>query len=121
MLQCDFVQLPDGRWMCQDPECGYVTTKAYHRAPLSNCKKRTRAAQVAESRGLFAASELSSLESAAGGKLLGDWIADLTTAIGIPPCGGCEKRQAWLNAAHAWLLGIAPSDPASNPPDAPQP
>jgi hypothetical protein len=61
------------------------------------------------------------LEAAAGGKLLGDWIADLTTAIGIPPCGGCEKRKAWLNAAHAWLLGIAPSDPASNPPDAPQP
>lgn len=41
----------------------------------------------------------------AQGMLLGDLIAAMTTAIGIPPCGGCEKRKAWLNKAHAWLLG----------------
>lgn len=41
------------------------------------------------------------------GMLLGDYIAAMTTAIGIPPCGGCEKRKAWLNAAHAWILGRA--------------
>jgi hypothetical protein len=38
--------------------------------------------------------------------LLGNRIAALTTAIGIPPCGGCEKRKAWLNNAHAWLRSL---------------
>ena len=28
---------------------------------------------------------------------LGDTIARMTTAIGIPPCGGCKKRQERLN------------------------
>jgi hypothetical protein len=37
--------------------------------------------------------------------LLGNRIAALTTALGIPPCGGCSKRQEWLNAAHRWLRG----------------
>jgi hypothetical protein len=37
--------------------------------------------------------------------LLGNRIAALTAAVGIPPCGGCEKRRAWLNKAHAWLRG----------------
>lgn len=27
----------------------------------------------------------------------GDTIAKLTTAIGIPPCGGCKKSQAKFN------------------------
>ena len=35
--------------------------------------------------------------------LLGNRIAALTAAIGIPTCGGCGKRKAWLNKAHAWL------------------
>ncbi len=29
---------------------------------------------------------------------LGDWIANLTKAVGIPPCAECKKRQAALNA-----------------------
>ncbi len=29
---------------------------------------------------------------------LGDWIANLTKAVGIPPCDECKKRQAALNA-----------------------
>jgi hypothetical protein len=37
--------------------------------------------------------------------LLGDRIAALTAAIGIPTCGGCELRKEWLNRAHAWLRG----------------
>jgi hypothetical protein len=37
--------------------------------------------------------------------LWGNQIAALTKAIGIPPCGGCEKRRQWLNKAHAWLRG----------------
>lgn len=28
---------------------------------------------------------------------LGDTIAKATKAVGIKPCGGCKKRQAWLN------------------------
>ncbi|WP_020675568.1 hypothetical protein [Geopsychrobacter electrodiphilus] len=28
---------------------------------------------------------------------LGDSIAKLTSALGIKPCGGCKKRQAYLN------------------------
>lgn len=49
--------------------------------------------------------ERTQLEAAAkeSGLLLGDAIAALTTAIGIPPCGGCEKRKQWLNAAHRWF------------------
>lgn len=34
--------------------------------------------------------------------LLGNRIKAMTAAIGIPTCGGCEKRRQWLNAAHAW-------------------
>jgi hypothetical protein len=37
--------------------------------------------------------------------LWGNKIAALTKAIGIPPCGGCEKRRQWLNKAHTWLRG----------------
>jgi len=29
---------------------------------------------------------------------LGDWIANLTKAVGIPPCDQCKKRQAALNS-----------------------
>jgi hypothetical protein len=35
--------------------------------------------------------------------LLGNRIAALTSALGIPPCGGCGQRAAWLNKAHKWL------------------
>lgn len=30
---------------------------------------------------------------------LGDVVASATKAVGIKPCGGCKKRQAWLNKA----------------------
>lgn len=39
------------------------------------------------------------------GVLLGDLIAEMTRAVGIPTCGGCEKRRQWLNRVHAWLRG----------------
>jgi hypothetical protein len=38
--------------------------------------------------------------------LLGNRIAALTEAIGIPPCSGCSKRKEWLNRAHAWLRSL---------------
>ena len=31
----------------------------------------------------------------------GDTVAAVTDAMGIPKCGGCAKRQAALNRAHA--------------------
>ncbi len=36
--------------------------------------------------------------------LIGDRIKELTDALGIPQCGGCEARQKWLNKAHEWIL-----------------
>lgn len=30
---------------------------------------------------------------------VGDTIAKVTRAVGIKPCGGCKKRQKWLNEA----------------------
>jgi hypothetical protein len=28
---------------------------------------------------------------------LGDIVAAATSALGIKPCGGCKRRQSWLN------------------------
>lgn len=36
--------------------------------------------------------------------LLGDRVKQLTDALGIPQCGGCARRQQWLNDAHEWAL-----------------
>ncbi len=47
-------------------------------------------------------------------KLLGDRVADLLAAIGIPECRGCGKRKEWLNKAHAWIMNqccTAPGEP----------
>lgn len=38
--------------------------------------------------------------------LIGNRLAALTEAIGIPTCGSCQGRKAWLNRAHQWLRGI---------------
>ena len=43
---------------------------------------------------------------------LGDLVAGATKAVGIKPCGGCQKRQAALNAAtpsfvSRWLAWLA--------------
>jgi hypothetical protein len=40
----------------------------------------------------------------AAGYLLGDFVADLAKAVGVPPCNSCTKRQEWLNSAHAWII-----------------
>jgi hypothetical protein len=37
-------------------------------------------------------------------RLLGDRIAELTAALGVPPCGRCNERKKWLNEAHEWIL-----------------
>jgi hypothetical protein len=40
---------------------------------------------------------VSSKQQAVESRGLGDTIAKATRAIGIKPCGGCKKRQEWLN------------------------
>ena len=44
-------------------------------------------------------------EAKSRGMLVGDVIAAMTKAVGIPPCGGCESRRVWLNKAHEWVRG----------------
>jgi hypothetical protein len=51
------------------------------------------------------ASELSELFPGEDPTLLGNRIKALTDALGIPACGGCERRRRWINDAHAWLRG----------------
>lgn len=53
-------------------------------------------------------------------KLAGDRLADLLSALGIPPCNSCAKRKLWLNRAHAWLLGKPDPNPESNPKPEPE-
>lgn len=39
--------------------------------------------------------------------LIGNRIAALTSALGIPTCNGCNARRNWLNRAHEWLRNHA--------------
>lgn len=50
------------------------------------------------------ATELQTIFGVDNPDLLGNKIAALTTALGIPPCAGCNGRQDWVNRAHAWVL-----------------
>ncbi len=51
----------------------------------------------------LSAAEVSELFPGEDPTLLGNRIKALTTALGIPTCGGCEARRDYLNKAHAWL------------------
>lgn len=80
--------------------CAVCGWKAPARHVRRNCPKKKGTAPAvitdSEARELFGDSDPT---------LLGNKIKALTDAIGIPPCGGCEKRRQWLNKAHAWLRG----------------
>jgi len=65
---CQPAELDDGRYYCT--ACGWGLNKNV-RTPFKR--------ECTASRGL------------------GDTIAKVTRAIGINPCGGCDKRQEWLN------------------------
>lgn len=39
---------------------------------------------------------------------LGDTIAKITKAVGLEPCGGCKKRQKWLNDKFPYKQGEQP-------------
>ena len=43
-------------------------------------------------------------------KGFGDTIAKMTKAIGIKPCGGCKKRQEWLNKKIPYKDSLDSSD-----------
>jgi hypothetical protein len=48
------------------------------------------------------------------GRKLGDMVAAGTRAVGIPPCGPCHRRQAWLNRLGnaAMVLALVATEPA---------
>lgn len=35
--------------------------------------------------------------------LAGNRLEAMFKAVGIPPCGGCERRRDYINKCHAWL------------------
>ena len=43
-------------------------------------------------------------------KGLGDTIANITKKVGIKPCGGCRKRQKWLNEKFPYKNSLDSSD-----------
>jgi len=51
----------------------------------------------------FTDAELSELFPNDDPTLWGNRIKAVTDAIGFPPCGGCDTRRRWINAAHEWV------------------
>ena len=39
-------------------------------------------------------------------KHVGSVIADVLSSIGIPKCGGCQRREMKMNAAQEWLENV---------------
>lgn len=109
-MTCAFIRQDDGRWHC--PECGYTTKRAYEQPPASICGNPRPASGKPHVPRILDAHEVAKLFPGEvfpddDPTLLGNRIAALTTALGIPPCGGCKQRKAWLNKAHKWLRGEA--------------
>lgn len=83
------------QWSCPDCGLGPIEVRG---AVVHRCKARAPISPSHQHAALIA--ELPE-ESR---KLIGDRLAELFAAIGLPECGGCEKRKQWLNAAHRWLV-----------------
>ena len=48
----------------------------------------------------------------------GDFVASLTTLMGIKPCAMCKQRQQWLNQNVPWPYKITtPIQPPTSPDD----
>ena len=60
--------------------------------------------------------------------LLGDWIAKISTDLGMKTCVPCQKRQAAMNQAHLniktklkdFFFTTPQQSPPSQPPSEPQ-
>jgi hypothetical protein len=104
-MECVFAPTtePDarGRRVVRCEHCGRTLASA---SPVSLISAQCRA----DAPRFFAAAEITADRQAeitaaveSSGQHVGDWIAALTKSLGIPTCGGCEKRKEWLNSAHA--------------------
>ena len=71
--------------------------------------------------GLSAAEVTELLPDESDPTLIGNRIAALTKAIGIPPCGACGKRQQWMNKAHELLRRKLASAVETTPADSAPP
>lgn len=93
----------DGRYQHRCAVCGKVVVT---RKEVANIKAMCGGVAAVHS-AMLDDKEKAALFPDADPTLLGNRIAALTTAIGIPPCGGCNKRKAWINKAHAWVRALA--------------
>ena len=60
-------------------------------------------------------------ERAAKWRGLGDVVASVTTALHIPKCGGCARRQEILNKAVPFINLSNPEKPSTHSSDASNP
>lgn len=51
---------------------------------------------------------ITAAERAVRWKGLGDVVASMTKAVGIPQCGGCKQRQETLNRAVPFKIASKP-------------
>lgn len=72
-------------------------------SPLDKIPPRIPRPALLRMNGELSESEIEELFPNADSTLLGDRIAALTKALGIPHCGGCEARRQWLNKAHEFI------------------
>lgn len=101
MNYCDLVLVGevDGRLQFQCSRCNKRC-----KAPRSNLSAipTMRCGTVAPMKPDVTSKEKAELFPDVDPALIGERIAALTSAVGIPPCAGCGKRREWFNKAHAW-------------------
>jgi hypothetical protein len=96
-------QLPSGRYAVRCKVCGKRSTAKNPAALKMTCGQFGEASELL--------TEEIRQEAELRGVLIGDVIAALTKAVGIPPCGACDARRVWLNSAQQWLTGWLGSCP----------
>ena len=100
VMNCDLQYarpLPDGKHLLTCQTCGReIRTRRPDKAFKAACGKAGSAPQLT-------AEEQAALFPKTDPTLIGERIAAMTKALGIVPCGGCNKRREWLNRAHQWL------------------
>jgi hypothetical protein len=110
-MNCDFQLTGDSNrrgepeMVCSREACG---RKVHSKSPPDRTFAVCRVPESAEWAAAQVANRLSDDEhrelfGESDPSLLGNKIKALTQSLGIPPCGGCGQRAAWLNKAHSWL------------------